>query len=211
MKGVACMANDILLDKFAEEDAGISVAGWIRFGVATLLMVGIVVSLFFPFVVKYKVEVINEDGVVVDNETEVDFNGVDVLLSTFDILFDKESDNNFTTYLVNAQPMNVGSDFTRITLSRIFPFALLLFLVLFLADYVYMIVKIFKEKLKRGVNTFSILQLVTALTVLLAALLLQIVFGAVKAPGVGIIVLAAVAVLAVAYQPIAGEHFPEKE
>jgi drug/metabolite transporter (DMT)-like permease len=176
-----------------------------------LLLIGIVVSLFFPFVVNYKVEIINAEGIVVDNETEVTFKGIDVLGAAFDVLFDKESDNAFTKYIVNAQPIDSGSDFSRITLSRVFPVALLLFALLFLADYIYLIVKIFKEKLKRGVNTFTILQLVAALTVLLAALLLQIIFGAVKTPGIGIIILAAVAVAAVAYQPIAGEHFPEKE
>jgi hypothetical protein len=206
------MANNILLDKIADDDAeNIDAARWIRFGVATLLLIGIVVALFFPFVANYKVEIINADGIVVDNETEVTFRGTDILVSAFDVLFDKESDNAFTKYIVNAQPLDGASDFSRITISRVAPVALLLFLVLFLADYVYIIVSVFKDKLKRGVNTLSILQLVAGLAVLLAALLLQIIFGAVKTPGVGVIIFAALSVLTVVYQPVAGEHFPEKE
>jgi hypothetical protein len=206
------MASNILLDKVTEDKAeNAETTRWIRFGVATLLLIGIIVALFLPFCTNYKVEMIDGEGVVYDNETEITFKGTDVLISAFDVLFDKETENLFTKYLVNAQTWTAMSDFSRITLSRVLPVSLLLFLILFLADYIYLIVRIFKDKLKRGVNTFSVLQLVTALTVLLATLLLQILFGTVKTPSVGIIILAAVSVLTVVYQPIAGEYFPEKE
>ncbi|MDR2090672.1 MAG: hypothetical protein LBP62_03360 [Clostridiales bacterium] len=206
------MANDILLNETKDGEAGVDVARWVRFGIATLLLIGIVVALFFPFTVKYKVDMRDENGIVLDNETEVTFTGADVLVSAFDVLSGvKDSEHPFTKYMVNSQPLNPFGDFTIIALSRILPISLLLFLALFLADYIYLLVRIFTNKLKRGVNTFSVLQLVIALAVFLGTLLVQIIFGAVKAPGAGIIILAAVAVLTVIYQPAAGEHFPEKE
>ncbi|MDR2047342.1 MAG: hypothetical protein LBP79_05550 [Clostridiales bacterium] len=205
------MATDTVL---AEKDAkkGITpelIGKLIRFGIATLLLAGIIAAFFLPFVKGYKAEIKDESGIVIE-EAAVDFSGFDLLVSSIDVILGKESLNKATKYLVNAESLGINADYALVTISKVLPIAALLTAFLYLANYIMLTVFVFIGKLKKNVNAPTVLQLLAAVTVISFVLLLQIYAGGAALFGAGLLVLIIASVLTVAYQPIVGESLKAK-
>ncbi|MDR3263169.1 MAG: hypothetical protein LBT30_02565 [Clostridiales bacterium] len=157
----------------------------LRFTVLTAIVAAIIFALTLPLNVGYNAKYIDGNGATVTEQA--DFSGLDYIFAAADVLFDFDEsiyqslaklnvDGVYNKYVIDTFELNVVADFHVLVLIYLLPFIVLTIVLLLLANYIVMSVKIFKSKLKKSFSILHIVQFLAALVVLAAAMIFQSVY-----------------------------------